>query len=603
MIPYREYLKFLFFLLSFFFLEVINSFSQDLSLNDSLDSSLTSAKSENSKKNFLFKVSDAEFTSSVLLFPSSKYDACFQREVARQYLFDGLLDYSLLSDTGLAGKSLSMLEFLTRSKKSNGISVFHQQKMKGRGELLIDFGTKSSVGFFQREKFSMIYFKPTIKLLSKNEKYAVAFGYGSEKVNKELNGGIVSDSLFLNSGGVSSDLIPVRLRQTSSLKKKREYWIKNSLVVFNRDSVEDFFLLKRINLKSELNYRVERFGFYSSDTSFFDNYFIDALVTKDTSGLKSVSHRFGVEFELGDKKNSVTVMPYFVNGEYEYKLLDEKSYFSSYSFGLISDFESADVGIGAVFKFQSDRIEEFEKTQFKSELKIRKSFLKNYFLTSGVDVEQRYAALLERRYYANNFIWENNFELENNFKMSGGISDFKRENYLELAFVKSDNRIYFDSLAMPVQGSGSINIFSAAIKKELRVKSFGFAPEIKYTNVSDEVTYHYPEWVVNADVFFRKEVFKRKLIITTGVTVFYFSSYFADGYNPATDQYFLQNEIKTGNYPVLDYYLKLKIKRAELFIELNHFNEGLSGRDYFLTPHYPMPGRSFLFGLKWSLLN
>ena len=72
---------------------------------------------------------------------------------------------------------------------------------------------------------------------------------------------------------------------------------------------------------------------------------------------------------------------------------------------------------------------------------------------------------------------------------------------------------------------------------------------------------------------------------------------------PTTDQYYFQSEIKSGNYPMFDFFIKFKIKRAELFFELNHFNEGLSGKDYFLTPHYPMTGRNLFFGINWKLVN
>ena len=52
-------------------------------------------------------------------------------------------------------------------------------------------------------------------------------------------------------------------------------------------------------------------------------------------------------------------------------------------------------------------------------------------------------------------------------------------------------RIYFDSLDMPVQHNDAINIFFVEIKRKLWVKSFVVAPEIKYTWVSDDATYHY----------------------------------------------------------------------------------------------------------------
>jgi hypothetical protein len=58
-----------------------------------------------------------------------------------------------------------------------------------------------------------------------------------------------------------------------------------------------------------------------------------------------------------------------------------------------------------------------------------------------------------------------------------------------------------------------------------------------------------------------------------------------------------------GNYPYFDVYIKLGIKSASLFLMLEHANAGLNGKDYFMAPGYPMPGRAIKFIVKWDFLN
>lgn len=72
---------------------------------------------------------------------------------------------------------------------------------------------------------------------------------------------------------------------------------------------------------------------------------------------------------------------------------------------------------------------------------------------------------------------------------------------------------------------------------------------------------------------------------------------------PATGVFYVQNEMKTGNYPLINVFANIKIKRTRIFVGFDHLNYGLMGYDYFLSPYYPMNIRMFKYGIAWTFYN
>jgi hypothetical protein len=84
-----------------------------------------------------------------------------------------------------------------------------------------------------------------------------------------------------------------------------------------------------------------------------------------------------------------------------------------------------------------------------------------------------------------------------------------------------------------------------------------------------------------------------------GFTFTWFSSYFADAYMPALRSFYLQNEKEIGNYPFLDVYLALKVKRARIFVKYTNVFGLTQDFNYYTTPHYPMLDPRFYLGVSW----
>lgn len=85
------------------------------------------------------------------------------------------------------------------------------------------------------------------------------------------------------------------------------------------------------------------------------------------------------------------------------------------------------------------------------------------------------------------------------------------------------------------------------------------------------------------------------------ITVHYFTNYYADAYMPALRTFYLQDEVKIGNFPYIDLFVTFKVKRANIFVGYTNLYSLTKDNRYFTTPHYPMRDARFVIGVRWRL--
>ena len=103
--------------------------------------------------------------------------------------------------------------------------------------------------------------------------------------------------------------------------------------------------------------------------------------------------------------------------------------------------------------------------------------------------------------------------------------------------------------------------------------------------------------------YYEDSWFKKAILIQLGFNINYFSGYFSDTYMPANGQFYLQQNLKIGNYPYMDLFIHAKIKRARLFFKIENANMGFPTKGYFQVPYYPMPDRRAIIGLFWKFFD
>ncbi|AKD04759.1 hypothetical protein PKOR_18715 [Pontibacter korlensis] len=163
--------------------------------------------------------------------------------------------------------------------------------------------------------------------------------------------------------------------------------------------------------------------------------------------------------------------------------------------------------------------------------------------------------------------------------------------------------VYFDKDAVPVQASGNQRFWGASLAHKIFFGPVHFDNFVAYNNTDEANNIRLPEWLLESKAYIEGPLFKNALFLQFGVQGTYASEYYAYGYMPVTQQFFVQDEFATQGYPVLDVFLNANIKTVNVFLKMSHINYELSEPVYFVTPYYPGMRRSFVFGLTWRFFD
>jgi hypothetical protein len=208
---------------------------------------------------------------------------------------------------------------------------------------------------------------------------------------------------------------------------------------------------------------------------------------------------------------------------------------------------------------------------------------------------------------SNHFKWQNDFQKE--FRIDAGTVFNYPEGKLLARFNYAiiDNYLYFGPDALPSQRESGLSVLSAFVRKEFVAWKFHMANELLVQKSSNSDVADLPLVALRSAGFFEHNfhfnLTNGDLNTQIGLEVFYNTAYKGYAYMPATGVYYQQNTSNTGNYPYLNAFINLKVKRTRIFLTLDHFNAGLTGYNYFMVPDYPMSILMFKYGFAWTFYD
>ncbi|HQG78330.1 MAG TPA: hypothetical protein PLS58_12630 [Bacteroidales bacterium] len=208
---------------------------------------------------------------------------------------------------------------------------------------------------------------------------------------------------------------------------------------------------------------------------------------------------------------------------------------------------------------------------------------------------------------SNNFEWQNSFNRIFRMNLGAGVSFPARNLEMKFNYAIIDNYTDFDTLALPSQHTGGLSVASLHIRKDLRAWKFHLASDVLIQKSSNAEILDLPLVTVKSAGYF-EHLFRfprtnGALNTQLGADVTYHTLYNSYSYIPATGIFHRQDKIKTGNYPFINVFLNIKLKRTRIFIMVDHVNSGLTGYEYYMVPFYPQNVRMFRYGIAWTFYD
>lgn len=516
-----------------------------------------------------------------------------------------------------------------------------------------EFNTEVSPGVFKNSKSLNNYFWINAHYFTNDKRYALMAYYYRNKLEMNENGGIKKDEDYISHAESDNSAILTNLTDAKNyikstgagfehyfnlLPQTRQYKVAendstnlqtadsiavDTLSPFVKDTVlthyatkERKFTLGRICHSFNYQRNSLYYNESSSNIAFykpFDSIMLNPNKTTDTTIVQGIKNSLRWN-SLGYNSYSDDI-PFFVSAGINYGIYKIKAFdYESLSTKQLANYQQLSVNGDIVINlFRSSRITghgeivtlgyqigDFNlKGQWQQHIGTKE---KNFgTATFDFNLKRQSANWFEASYNSNHFRWENDFrpatylsfDLKYRYKSFGiGVKQ-----------TSINNLIYFGLKAKPEQNDGFVSIREAYGNFYYKLWRFEIEGIASLQKASNEDVVHLPLFLARMKLAYSQPIFKKAATIQPSITVQYFTKYYADAYMPALRTFYLQDQVKIGNFPFMDLALSINVKKADIYVAYNNMFLLTGNRDAFIAPHYPMRGSKIFIGINWRLFN
>jgi hypothetical protein len=225
----------------------------------------------------------------------------------------------------------------------------------------------------------------------------------------------------------------------------------------------------------------------------------------------------------------------------------------------------------------------------------------------------------QRHYHSKHFWWDNDdLSKETHTRIEGifsyrktmttlrvALEEIQNYTYLGMSYVNADETRKYLSAGIN-QNSGNINLLTAQLHQHLRLGPINWENVITYQNSSNKDVLPVPTLNVFSNLYLGFKIAK-VLSVELGADATFFTEYEAPDFCPQLNQFAIQenpdSRVTLGNYPFVDVYANMHLKRARFFIMWNNVVGNAASKMAFLTPHYPINNAVMHIGVSWNFFN
>ncbi|UKT62821.1 putative porin [Pedobacter mucosus] len=548
------------------------------------------------------------------------------------------LDYYALTPEDIiyyqARAPFTSLYFVSAGQKEQLFRAIHSQNIKRNWNVGLNFNRADSRGFYARERGDNLNVALFSWYQSPSKRYNMWASAIFNTMRAYENGSIVQDAKIFESGydKISRDAEVVRLTNARNLYRKNTLFLKQTYYVGRIDTSTNVnnAVLPTNKISYTLEYNNNSYDFYKNEV---DNKsvlpraltkgdgLIDTTFTNDSTHVQHIKNEFIYSFFLRAKnstviKNELKLDAGIRHEYYNYKSLGIRSnntlyedrQFSFQNISLLGSLgyrftKNIDLNADVQQVFQGRNAGDF-LYEGKSNIVLSKSVGK---LVLGAYLQNKSPQELFNYYNGNHYAW-NIADLKNTKVANLSFNYINDQLGFEAGakYFLTSNYLYFAQSGvngiLPAQETADISLIRLDISKKWRFGKFVLENYLAYQKTDNKAVLRTPEFYTYNSLYFDQTFFK-VLKSNIGFDVRYNSQYANYSYSPATSQFYVGSDEVLKSIPVVDFYFKANLKRANIFLKYDFINQGFPAAGYFTVNRYPMQDALLKFGVSWNFYD
>ncbi|TWI03355.1 putative beta-barrel porin [Flavobacterium tiangeerense] len=551
-----------------------------------------------------------------------------------------LREYNPLPEFGFKAKHFNFLEaqdlryysvatpvtelyFKTTINRGQSVDAFITLNTSENLNFSIAYKGLRSEGEYLNQLSSTGNFRFTTSYNTKNKRYFAKAHYTFQDILNEENGGIttIEDFESENTSFNNRQRFEVYFTDAKSFLKGKRVFLDHNFRINPEKGNTNLYVSHQVNYENrffEYNQRTVPSTVGSSAVERFGDSFINSNIN-DQTRYNKLYNKVGVTLE-----NSLLGKFYFFIDDFRSNSYYNRILIFNNQTNIPNSLSQDINTISGKYAFYQKKI----SGDFSYQRSITPQSLSNLDANFIFNFNEDFQLSLQ--YQNLNKLPNNNYNLyQSSYIQYNWSNDFKNEKinrinanvvspWVEIDFQYTilNDYLYFANIAnnqqksvrtqivTPAQYNGTINYASLKLSKEISFGNFALDNTVLFQKTTqDELVLNVPEVVTRNTIYYSNYFFKNALFLQTGVSLNYFSNYFANEYNPLIGEFFVQNEKQIGNHPNLDFFINAKIQRTRIYLKAEHFNSSLTGNNFYASPNNPSRDFTIRFGLIWNFFN
>lgn len=549
------------------------------------------------------------------------------REALNPLIFEGADGYGT-NNTGLvfysAKSPYSVLGYNsggTADKNGQTIKALFARNLKKKSNITILGNYANSDGHFSNQKCNSSLIRVNYFINRKN--YNLFTGLSRNSFISNENGGLTSDELRL--GVYPSNLLSVNLTgATSKMNFLTWQGVQTGSVRFpghhspsaaqTDSTVRDTLPDSSLNRPSfhvvhvfRINNVSRRYSDLSSDAGFYQNTFSDNKITKDSMSFLSWTNDISLLSDTLHFGRYPIVFKGGINPDF-YRYQHDTIVSYGYSLGLNGNITKRDqyskmelTGTWIAAGFPAGDYNLAGAYSLIPGKRVNGSEISFELFARGCSPDP-----VIRDYQSNHFRWRNDFSRQHESGLSVKWNVPAIRAALSGSIVSNKGWIYFDTIGLPAQLKDRMTVLSIKGSKEFTAGAFrsSISLLVQYST-SDKI--RLPLFIGSTSTFMHHDIHfpatKGELQVEYGIDLSYSTGFYGYAYMPATGIFFAENEKILGNYPYLNVFAQIKVKRTRIFVEWCQTFSDLLPEQSFAVLHYPSMRPHLKYGFYWHFYD
>lgn len=515
---------------------------------------------------------------------------------------------------------LTELYFKTVMEQGQNVDALITLNTSQQFNFSLAFKGLRSLGKYINQLSSNGNFRFTSSYAAKDKRYIANFHFTGQDLSNGENGGITVNEDFEgeNTTFKNRARLQVYFKDAKTILKGKRFFIDHILRINSKDASNNLFIANQLIYEHKFfDYFQPTIASTITSTSAAFNRFGKSIV-----GSNAMNHTYYNMFynKIGAIYENKTLgrFYFFIENRYNNYYFDEEKVVENIAYPM--QIKATLNSFGGQYEYRKNKWNGI----FIYSNSISKDAFRNLDANLNYKLDDKNSISFQFQNISK--LPDNNYNLhQSTYVKYNWINDFNNEKINNIAVKANtkwanaalqlttlDDHLYFsndtigneEQYITPKQYIKTINYLSLRASKEFKFRKWALDNTVLYQKVTqNDHILNLPEFTTRNTLYYSDHLFKRAMFLQTGITLNYFSKYYADDYNPLLGEFFVQNDKKIGDFPMLDFFVNAQIRQARVFLKAEHFNSSFTGNDFYSSPSTPYHDFMIRFGIVWNFFQ